>query len=526
MKKLLRYFTTRKRPIVVTLGLFVLAVILLLFARIRSVGPTEPQFLSSPPPVPTVAPRVEKLTVITGIAQLEGPNGNQTVSEGNSITLEPPAIINTRPSTLITLDYGQGTLVRVGANSKIVFDEKTPTQGFLTHTLGSLYVRFEKILGKRESFTVETPTVIATVRGTKYASFVDKNKVTKIVAIEDTIKVTVRDALTGNPKPETTTNLAPGNQVMGDPNKALVVGKTTLTTDEAAWLTLNEQADAVGDSTSSLFELAVKLFATPTPTTTPMPTPLSSGTPTPTKPMFQTITSMPGEGYSRSSVVTDAGTFTLSCMGSNKNSTKVITDSGNDTDCKDNCTVMPLHEYATRNGGFAAVNGMYFCPSDYDWCAGKVNSFDTLFFNSRAKRYINSDNNVFSTIPFLAVESNGNPLFKRHSSDWGRDTGIQAGSAGNPLMIADGRNVMGDYSLDTKMQTVKAARAAYVQEGEIVYLCVVANATVPDATKVYEVLGADNAINFDSGGSTAFWVNGNYIYGPGRNIPTAIIFTR
>jgi len=155
-----------------------------------------------------------------------------------------------------------------------------------------------------------------------------------------------------------------------------------------------------------------------------------------------------------------------------------------------------------------------------------VNSFDTLFFNSRSKNYINSDNNVYSVIPFLAIEANGNPVFKRHSYEWGRDTGIQAGTAGNPLMIAGGSNVLSSYTLDTKMQTVKASRAAFAQEGDTVYLCVVAAATVPDATKVYEKLGADNAINFDSGGSTAFWVNGSYIYGPGRNIPTAIIFAR
>lgn len=52
------------------------------------------------------------------------------------------------------------------------------------------------------------------------------------------------------------------------------------------------------------------------------------------------------------------------------------------------------------------------------------------------------------------------------------------------------------------------------------------DATVPDSAAVYQTLGADNAINIDGGGSTALWLNGSYIYGPERAIPTAILFVR
>lgn len=236
--------------------------------------------------------------------------------------------------------------------------------------------------------------------------------------------------------------------------------------------------------------------------------------------------SMPGEGFSKTRVVTDQGTLTLSCVGARIGSVRVVTDSGNDSDCDNDCTVLSLADYAARNGAFAAMNGMYFCPADYAACADKKNSFDTLFFNSRSKTYLNSDNNIYSILPWLAVEGNGNPLFYRHTSEWGRDTGIQAGTAGNPLLVKDGSNVVGDYGLDDKQRNVKGNRGAVVQDGDLIYLCTVSGATVPDSAAVYQAIGADNAINIDGGGSTALWLNGSYIYGPGRALPTAILFVR
>ena len=40
-----------------------------------------------------------------------------------------------------------------------------------------------------------------------------------------------------------------------------------------------------------------------------------------------------------------------------------------------------------------------------------------------------------------------------------------------------------------------------------------------------KALGMDNALNLDSGGSTALW-SGGYKAGPGRNIPNAVLFVR
>lgn len=266
---------------------------------------------------------------------------------------------------------------------------------------------------------------------------------------------------------------------------------------------------------------------TPTikPTTTASPKPKVSGSPIPTKPPVSTVSSMPGNGYSKSFVNTERGGYNLSCIGA-PIGTRVITDSANDSDCHDNCPVRPLADFATSNGGFAAMNGMYFCPADYASCAGKSNTFDTLFFNSRLKRYINSDNNVYSNLPFLVINADGSPRFVGRSLEWGRDTGIQAGTAGNPMLVQGGNISVVEGNLDDKQRNTKSNRGAFVQKGGSIYLCIIGAATVMDSAVVYKTLGADNAINIDGGGSSALWVNGGYVYGPGRQIPTAIIFAR
>jgi exopolysaccharide biosynthesis protein len=41
---------------------------------------------------------------------------------------------------------------------------------------------------------------------------------------------------------------------------------------------------------------------------------------------------------------------------------------------------------------------------------------------------------------------------------------------------------------------------------------------------VFKSLGATGALNLDTGGSTALYYGGRYVYGPGRDIPNAIIF--
>lgn len=229
----------------------------------------------------------------------------------------------------------------------------------------------------------------------------------------------------------------------------------------------------------------------------------------------------PGSGFSRQVVHTDIGDYTVDIIAADMGSTRVIVDTASDNDCHDNCPVLALGDYVARSGAFAGVNGSYFCPASYPTCAGKTNSFDTLLMNKN-KHYFNSDNNVYSTVPAVIFQ-NGSMRFVGRSLEWGRDTGIDSMIANQPLVLSGG-NVAFSGDGDPKKGS-KGARSFVGNKGSTAYIGVVYNATVAEVGYALKGLGLDNALNLDSGGSTALW-SGGYKAGPGRNIPNAILFVR
>lgn len=229
----------------------------------------------------------------------------------------------------------------------------------------------------------------------------------------------------------------------------------------------------------------------------------------------------PSSGYSFQAVKTDAGTFNVSIIAADLNLTRVIIDTASESDCSNNCPVMSLGDYVVRSGAYAGINGPFFCPAEYPSCAGKTNSFDTLLMNKN-KYYFNSDNNKYSTVPLVYFSGNSMGV-REQSLDWGRDTGVDAVLANFPLYLSGGNNVFGG-SGDAKL-TNKGTRTFVANKGNFAYIGVIYNANSDDAAKVLKALGFDNALGLDQGGSTALWFNG-YKAGPGRNLPSALLFVR
>ena len=211
----------------------------------------------------------------------------------------------------------------------------------------------------------------------------------------------------------------------------------------------------------------------------------------------------------------------VSLVAGDLNSTRVIVDTATDGDCRDNCPVLPLGDYVTRNGAFAGINGTYFCPASYPTCAGKTNSFDLLVMNKN-KKYINSDNNVYSTNPAVIFSGNS-ARFVGQALEWGRDTGVDSVISNYPLLLSGG-NITFNGDGDPKKGS-KGARSFVAVKGSTAYIGVVSNATVAEAAHALKALGMENAMNLDSGGSTALW-SGGYKFGPGRAIPNALLFVR
>lgn len=229
----------------------------------------------------------------------------------------------------------------------------------------------------------------------------------------------------------------------------------------------------------------------------------------------------PGSGYSRQSVSSDAGTFLVSLVAGDLGSTKVIVDTASDSDCASNCPVLPLATYVSRSGAYAGINGSYFCPASYPTCAGKTNSFDLLLMNKN-KKYFNSDNNVYSNNPGV-IFGGGYIRFVSAVSQWGRDTGIDSMLSNYPLLVQGGNITFGGN--DDPKQGSKGARSFVANKGNTVYIGVVSNATVAESARVMKAMSMENALNLDSGGSTALW-SGGYKVGPGRDLPNVILFVR
>ena len=287
-----------------------------------------------------------------------------------------------------------------------------------------------------------------------------------------------------------------------------------------------------------------KYIATATPTSTSVPilvsTPTQTATSTPTSTPVQTVSptvvpttkptsistpasiinnTAPNSGYSRQSVKTDFGTFTVNIVAADVSSTTVIVDTASSSDCTSNCPALSLGEYVTRNGGWAGINGTYFCPKDYPSCSGKENSFDLLVMN-KDKHYFNSDNNVYSTNPVVGFRS-GSVNFVTAGSQWGRDTSLNGVLMNYPLLVYN-NNIMFTGDGDPKKGS-RGSRSFVATKGGKVYIGVTQNVTVAENAYVMKALGMENALNLDSGGSTALW-HGGYKVGPGRPIPNAIIF--
>lgn len=280
---------------------------------------------------------------------------------------------------------------------------------------------------------------------------------------------------------------------------------------------------------------------TPAPTIEPTPTPYPTPTPSPTlaptkapapatpkpsvvppPPPAPVNNTPPSAGYSKQSInVGGLGVYIVDIVAADLNSTRVIVDTASDGTCTNNCPVLPLATYVSRSGAYAGVNGSYFCPEAYPQCAGKTNSFDTLLMNKN-KVYFNSDNNVYSNVP--AVIFNGTSVrYVGASSEWGRDTGVDAVIANHPLLLT-GKEVRFGGNDDPK-QGSKGNRSFVGNTGTTVYIGVVRNVTVAEAARVLQAMGMENALNLDNGGSTALYIGG-YKLGPGRNIPNALLFVQ
>lgn len=201
---------------------------------------------------------------------------------------------------------------------------------------------------------------------------------------------------------------------------------------------------------------------------------------------------------------------------------RIITDTGNDSDCSGGCITKSLSTYVSQNNGFAAINGSYFCPPDYASCAGKEGSYDLPVLNTRLNKMINESKLIWFERSIFAFGGSNRPsLFVRSDSYPG---GFTAAMGNFPALVNGGAFIVNESKLDDKQRNAKINRGGIGSRGNELYLVVAKGATVADLGAIFVALGAEIALNLDGGGSSALYYRGSYKVGPGRSLPNAIIF--
>lgn len=242
----------------------------------------------------------------------------------------------------------------------------------------------------------------------------------------------------------------------------------------------------------------------PSPTPTPSPAPTPNPKPTP-KPKPSPTQAPSGSGTSRVGNATVL-TYDLGL-------TTVVTDTGNDDDCANDCPTKPLTSYIAENGGRAGMNGTYFCPPDYAYCAGKVNSFDFPVWNNRLRKWINAST-LFWDGRGMMVFRSGSAQFYPNAVSAGAPSDITGGIVNYPSLLSGGNVLVGDGA--------KGTRTGIGYGGGKLFLVVVRNSSYLDLANTFKSLGATEALNLDGGGSVALY-DGGYKAGPGRSLPNAVI---
>lgn len=229
-------------------------------------------------------------------------------------------------------------------------------------------------------------------------------------------------------------------------------------------------------------------------------------------------------GYSYMNVQSEKGTFGVSLIKVPFSSVTVKTVSAQDGNCNNNCPTKSLADYAKENNAFAGMNGTYFCPPDYGSCGGKINSFDYALYDSNQGKWDNKDARSWSKTGLITFKG-GNPSFYKKSSEFGGGS-VTAGISNYPSLVKNGEVVVDSGDLTSYQKDVRGPRGAIGVGGENIYLAIVSGATVPEAAYVMKALGVKHALNLDGGGSSAMYINGGYVVGPGRSLPNVVLLIK
>lgn len=264
----------------------------------------------------------------------------------------------------------------------------------------------------------------------------------------------------------------------------------------------------------------------PTPTSDPSPSPSPSIEPSPSPSPSQTPrpsttpkpSTAPTGGVSSGGIQTERGNFRAAVV-TLPISTQMVTDTASDSDCANDCPTKSLADFVSQNGGYAGINGTYFCPTDYPDCASKKNSFDFSVYNSRLSKWINQGQLSWNGRSMIYRDGSGYHYLQNANSFGG---GLSAGIVNYPGILNNGQITVEANQLSEK-QSAKGTKGGIGFNSSNIFLVIGYGVDMSDFAAVFKALGAQYALNLDGGGSAALY-NRGYKAGPGRSLPNAVIF--
>ncbi|TSC55538.1 MAG: hypothetical protein G01um101418_860 [Parcubacteria group bacterium Gr01-1014_18] len=210
---------------------------------------------------------------------------------------------------------------------------------------------------------------------------------------------------------------------------------------------------------------------------------------------------------------------------------KLYSSTADSVDCE-NCSAIPLADHVKLFAGFMGIHGAYFCPPDYGDCKNKVNSYFWPFYNSKTGFWSNRERLKWTEGPVIVFDAANTPYFfyrtkemytpEKFKEKFGKE--ITAAISNGPVLVMNGTRVVEGEPMDAKQKETRSSRGGFGYDADHFYLVIATNATVPDLAGVFASLSATTAINLDGGASSALYLEGQYKMGPGRKLPTAVVF--
>ncbi|MFH1253418.1 MAG: phosphodiester glycosidase family protein [Candidatus Uhrbacteria bacterium] len=231
-------------------------------------------------------------------------------------------------------------------------------------------------------------------------------------------------------------------------------------------------------------------------------------------------------------ISTDRGNFSIELVILCRDAFDMITDTAEMSDCSSDCAAKTLAEYVNENNASIGIHGTYFCPPDYADCATKVNTFNSPVYNTATGVMLEEEDLPYQGGPMTAYTEDGDFYFYHPAYEFGlsveefenrENEKLMAAIVNYPSLVENGINIISREVLEPAQNNL-STRAGLGFDEEYIYLVVARGASVTDLASIFSVIGVDYAMNLDGGASTALYFNNEYLYGPNRELPNAIVF--